>query len=72
MDSTVGIWKPRISRHILGNANIDFPYNFTSQYIGVCASTTNVNPRNRVGRVLRTGIWGQASRFGETLREHQK
>ncbi|MCV3215685.1 hypothetical protein OGM63_19575 [Plectonema radiosum NIES-515] len=54
MDLAVGIWKPRISQKILGNANIDFPYIFTSQYIGVFASTTNVNPKNRVGYLTQT------------------
>lgn len=55
MDLTAGInWKLRINQKILGNANIDFPYNFKSQYIGVWATTTNVNPRNVVGYLTQT------------------
>ena len=54
MNLNVGIWKPRINQIILGNQNTDFSYNFTSQYIGIFASTTNVNPRNVVGYLTQT------------------
>lgn len=55
MDLTIGInWKPRINQKILGNRNTDFPYNFKSQYIGVWATTTNINPRNVVGYLTQT------------------
>lgn len=55
MDLKVGIaWRLRINKTILGNRNIDFLYNFKSQYIGVYAETTNVNPRNVVGYLTQT------------------
>lgn len=47
-------WKLRVNETILGNRNIDFLYNFKSQYIGVYAETTNVNPRNVVGYLTQT------------------
>jgi hypothetical protein len=55
MDLKVGIaWKLRINQTIFGNANADFLYNLKSQYIGVYADTTNVNPRNVVGYLTQT------------------
>jgi hypothetical protein len=69
MDLKVGIaWKLRISQTILGNANIDFAYSFSSQYIGVSASTTNVNPRNVVGylnQILNIPVLGGKAEINE-------
>lgn len=55
MDLEVGIaWKLRINQTIFGNRNIDFLYDFKSEYIGVYAETTNVNPRNVAGYLTQT------------------
>lgn len=50
MDLNLDItWRLKVHEKILGNANIDFNSTFESQYIGIFATTTNVNPRNVVG-----------------------